>query len=218
MTLILSVETSIRGFAAGIHDLSTNDWVWHCFNDERNASNLGFHVSQGLKDASLQMGQISGLTVGIGPGSFTGIKIGLAFCYGICLANAGIKILGLKTLGLLAEGAEPIVLPITKTHAYFAQNGDSRLIEFAKDAALLDKPFRLIGDWEPLKNERSVKGDHAERIEFLDANRAALEAHKQMAQDGWKDGFSDNWPSPNYMRLSTAEEKIGKQVSWETMK
>jgi len=55
-----------------------------------------------LKDASLDKRQIEGIAISIGPGSFTGLRIGLATAKGLAL-GLNIPLIGIGTLDALAH-------------------------------------------------------------------------------------------------------------------
>ena len=52
----------------------------------------------------LELNDVDGIAISIGPGSFTGLRIGLATAKGFCFAN-GTKLVGINTLDSLAENA-----------------------------------------------------------------------------------------------------------------
>lgn len=68
------------------------------------ASTLLADVDALLRQAGAQPRDLGGLAVGTGPGSFTGIRIGLAAARGLALA-LGVPAAGVSTLDVLAAGA-----------------------------------------------------------------------------------------------------------------
>jgi tRNA threonylcarbamoyl adenosine modification protein YeaZ len=63
-----------------------------------------------LREARLVPGDVSRVAVGTGPGSFTGIRIGLAAARGLSFA-LGVPVAGVSTLDALAAGA-PEAVPV----------------------------------------------------------------------------------------------------------
>ncbi|MGC9974221.1 MAG: tRNA (adenosine(37)-N6)-threonylcarbamoyltransferase complex dimerization subunit type 1 TsaB [Gaiellaceae bacterium] len=63
-----------------------------------------------LDEAGFAAGDLDQIVCGTGPGSFTGIRIGLAIARGLCLA-LDIPLAGVSTLAALQEGA-PGALPV----------------------------------------------------------------------------------------------------------
>jgi tRNA threonylcarbamoyladenosine biosynthesis protein TsaB len=74
------------------------------------ASTLLADVDALVRQAGAHPRDVSGLAVGIGPGSFTGIRVGLAAARGLALA-LDVPAAGVSTLAALAAGA-PGAMPV----------------------------------------------------------------------------------------------------------
>lgn len=105
-----------------------------------------------LREHGLEQGDISRLAVGTGPGSFTGIRIGLAAARGLAF-SLSIPVAGVSTLDALAAGS-PGALPVI----------DARRKEVF---ALLDGPRCLAPDELELEPGTVCVGDGAARYRAL---------------------------------------------------
>ena len=120
-------------------------------------------VDQVMQDTELEWGQIDGIAVSLGPGSFTGLRIGLSTAKGLAMA-ADRPMLGVSTLDGLAQQiiAPPgslvcALLDARKKEVYasfFKCNNDGipertsedMVMKPEKLATLIDQPTMLVGD------------------------------------------------------------------------
>lgn len=63
------------------------------------------HLRDLLADHQIALTQIQGIAFGMGPGSFTGLRIGCGIAQGLALPN-GIPLLGMSTLEALAQSCQ----------------------------------------------------------------------------------------------------------------
>ncbi|HSR10897.1 MAG TPA: tRNA (adenosine(37)-N6)-threonylcarbamoyltransferase complex dimerization subunit type 1 TsaB, partial [Thermodesulfobacteriota bacterium] len=94
-------------------------------NPETHSARLMPGIDRLLKEASLTIRDIGGIAVSIGPGSFTGLRIGVATAKGLAYA-LGIPVAGVPTLDALAAtrpfSPDPVcpVLDARKKEVYAA--------------------------------------------------------------------------------------------------
>lgn len=104
--MLLAVDTSTAqvGLALydGIHVPGEMTWTTH----QHHTTELAPALAGLLARSSNTMDMISALAVAIGPGSFTSLRVGLAFVKGLALARH-IPIIGVPTLDIIAATQPP---------------------------------------------------------------------------------------------------------------
>jgi tRNA threonylcarbamoyladenosine biosynthesis protein TsaB len=103
----------------------------------RQAEILPSELSSILASAKLQLSDIKWLAVSVGPGSFTGLRVGISFAQGLAMGS-GIRLLPLNTLDAmvcLPEGFTGDLSPMLDakkgqvyTALYRSENGTSQLM------------------------------------------------------------------------------------------
>jgi tRNA threonylcarbamoyladenosine biosynthesis protein TsaB len=120
--MLLAVDTSTRtiGLALYQDDQVLGETVWT--SQDYHTVELAPAVEDLMKKCGAHMGKLEALGVALGPGSFTGLRIGLALIKGIALAR-GLPVVGIPTLDVLAA-AQP---QATEKLAAVLQAGRSRI-------------------------------------------------------------------------------------------
>jgi tRNA threonylcarbamoyladenosine biosynthesis protein TsaB len=97
-TLVASVAVVVRD-AAGVRIAASRD------SDVKNHSDqLITMIDSALAEAGLSLHDLDGVAVGAGPGSFTGLRIGMSTAKGLCFA-AGVPLWSISSLAALAHDA-----------------------------------------------------------------------------------------------------------------
>lgn len=101
MSLILAVESST--LCASVALLSDREVLEHKQSDVNNHSELILPmIDECLSTHGIGLGDLAHIAVGVGPGSFTGLRIGMATVKGLCFA-ANLPLVGVSSLYALAN-------------------------------------------------------------------------------------------------------------------
>ena len=104
--MLLALDTSTRNIGIAIYNgiqvFSENIWTSHNFHTVELAPAVAVTLSR----AGIEIQNIKLLAVATGPGSYTGLRIGMAFAKGIALARH-LPIIGIPTLDIVAE-SQPV--------------------------------------------------------------------------------------------------------------
>jgi tRNA threonylcarbamoyladenosine biosynthesis protein TsaB len=104
--MLLALDTATRLISIALHDgqavAAEATWQAGAFHTVELAPQAALL----LRRAGVEPGQLSGVAVAIGPGSYTGLRIGLGFAKGLSLANA-LPLLGVPTLDILMRAQPP---------------------------------------------------------------------------------------------------------------
>ena len=138
-------------------------------------------VSELLRDAGVSARELDALAVGIGPGSFTGVRMGLASARGLALA-LDIPVAGVSTLAALAAGApDAVALIDAKRHELFlAQDGEI----VALPAAAFEAPGQTcVGDGAIRYREHLERTGADVPPDDSDVHLPRARFHAQLARD-----------------------------------
>ena len=116
MSYLLHLETATTNCSVA---LSQNGNLLHCIEnneaDFRHSDHLHLFIEQLLKKAQIEAKQLSGIAVSMGPGSYTGLRIGVSSAKGLCYAN-DIPLIAVNSLEVLAAAynvqADDILIPM----------------------------------------------------------------------------------------------------------
>jgi len=110
--LLLAIDTATRSLGIALHSGSEvlAESVWT--TESRHTVELAPEVAIALRRTGVKFGELSGVAVALGPGSYNGLRIGLALAKGLALVHK-LTLIGVPTLDILAHGQpareEPMV-------------------------------------------------------------------------------------------------------------
>lgn len=161
---VLAIDTALGACAAAVFDSDSGALLGHesLLMTRGHAEALMPLIARVMVRSALRFGALDRVAVTRGPGSFTGLRVGLAAARGIALA-AGVPAVGVSTLCAYAaphraaDAASPVVAAIDARHdqvylQVFAGGGadTARLAPLAEAvAAARQAPARLAGSAAP---------------------------------------------------------------------
>jgi tRNA threonylcarbamoyladenosine biosynthesis protein TsaB len=101
MALILSIETSARSCSVALHDQGQLIKTLEISEGQAHASKLAVLIQQILSTSGREMQQLKAVAVSAGPGSYTGLRIGVSTAKGLCF-GLSIPLISIPTLKALA--------------------------------------------------------------------------------------------------------------------
>ena len=127
---ILAIETSVKESSIAImHD---NDYCYELFSDTKNdtARSLPMLIEDALSKTKNSFQDLDGIAISMGPGSFTGLRVGLSYAKGLSLA-LDIPIIPISTFESMINIAQPspsiVVNTIIYSHGNFVYNAEYEL-------------------------------------------------------------------------------------------
>lgn len=111
MSLLLAVDTSTRWSGLALYDggqVQGESW-WQ--TRSHHSVELAPAVERLLRQADVSPSEIDCFATALGPGSFTSLRIGLAFVKGLALATR-LPLVGIPTLDILTAALPPSDLPL----------------------------------------------------------------------------------------------------------
>ena len=100
MSCILHIETSTQVCSVALSEYGQNVFRKEDFTGPSHAVSLGVFVDEALSFADSHAMPVDAVAVSCGPGSYTGLRIGVSMAKGICY-GLGVPLIGLPTLKVL---------------------------------------------------------------------------------------------------------------------
>jgi tRNA threonylcarbamoyladenosine biosynthesis protein TsaB len=99
--MLLAIDTSTARMGLALYDGVSvpGEFIWH--SDLHHTQELAPALAELLRRVDIKMKAVTALGVALGPGSFTSLRVGLAFVKGLVLARH-IPVVGIPTLDIVA--------------------------------------------------------------------------------------------------------------------
>ncbi len=140
MSCILHIETSTKVCSVALSEDGQNVFEKTDFEGSSHAVSLGVFVDEALSFADSHALPVDAVAVSCGPGSYTGLRIGVSMAKGICYGR-GLNLIGIPTLELLC-------VPVLLYHDELPENAllvpmiDARRMEVY--SAVYDRALRAV--------------------------------------------------------------------------
>lgn len=226
----LLIDTSIFGAAVGVgrgNGQSRELLVSEVTSDVQNsARQLPLMVDQALSGLNASIADINRIVVSQGPGSFTGIRVGIAYAYGYFVglsktSNPEVKIAGVSSLKFLSQHLSVslgydlcLFLPSTKTTGFVSQviNGEANLmaVDLTRDLSqvMASNQWLVLGEWPGLRDLSKTERERSFReLDLRENARLALVSINDRLSSDSSIRWSNEMPVAAYLRKSTVEEK-----------
>ena len=223
---VLAIDTSCGAASAAVYDGESREVLFResAVMARGHAEALAPMVERGMHEVPGGFESIDRVAVGVGPGSFTGIRVGLAFARAIAL-TLEVPVVGVSTLvafvGPLLEIPKPgviaSVVDARHGHVYFQLfESNGRPIVAPRLASLRDAvrtvgggPARFAGDAAALVAEEARRAG----IDADSSDAAAFPDIVALARIGLA-AEPDNWPArPLYVKAPDAHPTQGEAIA-----
>ncbi|MBD5275170.1 MAG: tRNA (adenosine(37)-N6)-threonylcarbamoyltransferase complex dimerization subunit type 1 TsaB [Bacteroides sp.] len=232
MSTILAIETSgkycsVALIHEGLAEFSREDEV-----EMNHARAIGPFVDECVKEARRREWKIDAIAVSMGPGSYTGLRIGLSMAKGLCF-SLGVPLIGVSTLKLIAVKAmfrnidwqgDEILVPMIdarRMEVYTAA------YDFRLNALMAPQPLILTDEsYSELPTDRSIffMGDGAEKSKdvlkgegrhWIDGVNPKASDMTALAEKAFREGdFLDvAYSVPEYLKEYEAKKSAVKGLS-----
>lgn len=218
MTYLLHIDTSAdNGFVA----ISANGQIISAksIEDSKNQSALINTLIDGvLSEANIAMQQLSAITVCAGPGSYTGLRIGMGTAKGLCYAldkplllDNKLTLLAWQQYNNLNEYDVFLSILIARENEFFVAAYDKEFKVYIEPqhihATELEELLNGVND------RLLITGEPNKQIENIsNVKKAVIFPNKLIDKDAWAMYAYEQYKCQRFVNLSTAEPFYLKQV------
>ncbi len=196
--MLLAIDTSTRNVGVALYDgvRVVSESIWS--SQDYHTVELAPAVAEILRRAGVNMVNLKALAVALGPGSFTGLRIGLALAKGLALALQ-IPLIGIPSLDALAAAQPvkeiPLVAALQAGRGRLAigwyhnesgtwrPHGQAEFVEVQKLARRIRQPTLVCG--ELTEGQRRILGRKRKNV-ILASPAQSLRRPSFLAELAWR--------------------------------
>ncbi|WP_296623337.1 tRNA (adenosine(37)-N6)-threonylcarbamoyltransferase complex dimerization subunit type 1 TsaB [Marivirga sp.] len=218
MSYILSIETSTAICSVAIHNEGKLQANADLYLEKSHSNSLTPLIEQLLHHCDLQMGDLNAIAVSSGPGSYTGLRIGLSTAKGLCYA-LDIPLISISSLDSMTsqvlnfhKGDNSIYIPMldARRMEVFYKVSDANLLEVGKMSNLIieedsfrdyiNKHERIFLFGNGAEKAFSILENQSKKFIWIDNVNPSAQFYGQMAYNKFKNKqFEDlAYFEPNY--------------------
>lgn len=203
-TIMLAADGKPR-----VHKLNT---------DTRNqAANINNMIGEVLAEEQIEMSELKGISICAGPGSYTGLRIGMATAKGICYVN-DIPLFAHNKLTLLADQAMKqhpgsdmyVATLVAREQEYFVAVYDDARREVVAPKHIVESEFNSL--IEKNKNISIIGNIEQKSIEELGLKDIHILSGQILDLDAWAEYAYEQFKCNGSVNLALAEPFYLKQV------
>lgn len=193
--IVLALDTAGADCSAALYD-SLEDRLLSSVVEtigKGHAERLMAVIDAALDEADLPLQAVERIAVTVGPGSFTGIRVGVAAARGLAL-SLGIEAAGVSTLAVLAAAGREAHPGLPVLVAIDAKRGEIYAQLFAANGRPETQPMLL---------------SHAEAGALaLDSKAAVIGSARSLLEDGGEGAGPDRFPPLFIAKLAMGEDAL----------
>ncbi len=176
--MILAIDTSTQMIGIGLHDGKQvlSEYIWR--GRGRHTVELAPQIALLMRRVEVTIPDLEAVAVALGPGSYTGLRIGLALGKGLSLAR-GIKLIGVPTFDIVAtrqaQDSNPLFVALEAGRGRIAgmwykwsrnlwrPDGNILLTTWEQFIKDIDEPCMVCGEIMP-KARQALRGVEGLRV------------------------------------------------------
>jgi tRNA threonylcarbamoyladenosine biosynthesis protein TsaB len=227
--IFLALDTSTERGAIGLSQRSGRVFASSTETARHHGRDLIPRLAATLREAGLTIRDVEALAVGLGPGSYTGLRVGLTAAKTLAYAT-GVPLVGLDSLDVIARNAPAgasrisVIADAQRGQLYVAEydrQSDDRLFctrmyqiePLSAWLARLETGTLVLG---PGLDSPRIRSALPAGFDFPDPVLNYPEGHRliDLARETWATGRRDDpWRlEPRYLRQSSAEEQWDSRI------